>query len=149
MAIRKVIETKSGHEVSYWKIVDYNPHMSSYRCDITLMPYKDKKTRDKKREQERRNSKKKAIEPMVDEKRIIRIYDRPTPLDVDGKPITYYTDYLSVSAMSGKYKDKNIVEILYQFILENEEEFEDAWICQDCALCSHAGECPECGVVGD
>lgn len=111
MAIRKTITSRAGFEMDYWKINSWNINMGKNIMDITLIPYISSDTREG------------GLEPINEEIRKIRIYDRIDKLNPE-KTILNYTNNFSPAALENL--DKSIYQLMYDYIKENVKEFEGA-----------------------
>lgn len=112
MALIQRIETRSGIEVSYWKITDWKISQSAKAIDIILTPYISSET------------KKNGYDPVRDEVRKVRAADFYVG---ENAPVnkTYYTDYFSPIALEQAAKEgKTIYNIMYEYIKKHAPEFE-------------------------
>ena len=111
MALNKTIVSRSGFEMSYWKITDWHIIISQNLLNIDITPYISQETRQNN------------LEPVHDERKKIRVIDKidfinPTNSTYD------YTSYFSPSALEQSNLD--IYKIMYNYIKEKVPEFQGA-----------------------
>lgn len=111
MGLVQQITTKSGFEISYWKITDWKISQAAKAADIILTPYISNKARLE------------GFEPVRDEVRKIRASDYYMGPQV---PVnrTDYTDYFSPEALERAAKEgKTIYNVMYEYIKTHAPEF--------------------------
>lgn len=100
MALNKLIMSRSGFEMSYWKIVDWSIILSQGLVNIDLTPYISEQTRQQN------------LSPVFEERRKIRISGDD------------YINYFSPAALEASPDD--IYKIMYKYIKEKVPEFQGA-----------------------
>lgn len=108
MALKKKIKSRAGFDMKYWKIGSWNINMSQRIMDIKLIPYISNETREN------------GLEPINEEIRKIRIFDRVDKLNPENS-MTNYTDYFSPQALDEA--DESIYRLMYKYIKGNVAEF--------------------------
>lgn len=115
MALIKKITTRSGIEVSYWKITDWRINQSAKTVDIILTPYVSNQAREE------------GYEPLRDELRKIRAADYNSKLKV----VDDYSRWFSPRALEeAAAKGKTVYNVMYEYIKTIDPEFkwaEDAF----------------------
>ena len=111
MGLIKPMITRSGIEVSYWKISDWKINQSAKAIDIVLTPYVSNKM------------KRDGYDPVRDEVRKVRASDY---FREEGHALnrTDYTDFFSPEALERAAKDgKTIYNIMYEYVKTHAPEF--------------------------
>ena len=111
MALNKIILSRSGFEMSYWKITDWNIKMSQKTMEITLTPFLSSETRID------------GLEPIYDEIRRIRISDVESRRDPSLSTFDYTNNFGPVALESSNL---DIYKLMYLYIRKNVPEFEGA-----------------------
>ncbi len=104
MALKRNYITKSGVAVAYWKLSNFSPVLSQKIMNIELVPYVSDRTRQD------------GYEPVFEEKRMVRVNRQN------------FEEYFSPEALN-RNSQKNFYEVIYQFVKEQDEFFQNA---QDC-----------------
>ena len=111
MGLIQPIMTRSGIEVSYWKITDWKISQAAKAVDIILTPYVSNQMR------------KSGYDPVRDEIRKVRASDY---FMGEGVPVNRsdYTDYFSPEALERAAKEgKTIYNIMYEYVKTHAPEF--------------------------
>lgn len=112
MGLIKTMFSKSGFEVSYWKITDWKINQTAKAIDIILTPYISNKARID------------GYEPVRDEVRKVRASDFFVKEESELNR-TNYTDYFSPAALEKAAKEgKTIYNIMYEYVKTHAPEFE-------------------------
>lgn len=112
MGLIKTISSKSGFNVSYWKITDWKINQTAKAIDIILTPYISNETRIN------------GYEPVRDEVRKVRASDF---YHGEGSNLNRnnYTDYFSPAALERAAKEgKTIYNVMYEYVKTHAPEFE-------------------------
>lgn len=111
MALIKSIMSRSGIEISYWKITDWRVNQDARAMDIILTPYISSQSRQE------------GFEPLRDEVRRVRAndwFDRDMILVRSD-----YTDYFSPAALKNAAAEgKTIYNLMYEYVKTHAPEFE-------------------------
>lgn len=111
MALKKTITSRSGFELSYWKIVSWRIDLPRKMVDITLIPFVSSETREE------------GLEPVNEERRQIKVYDRIN--NTHPEKSTYnYSENFSPEALEKAGVD--IYKLMYEYIKNHVTEFSDA-----------------------
>lgn len=112
MGLIKTLQSRSGFEISYWKITDWKINQNAKAIDIILTPYISNEAR------------KEGYEPVRDEVRKVRASDFRY-IEDPSLDRTNYTDYFSPEALEQAAKEgKTIYNVMYEYVKTHAPEFE-------------------------